>query len=172
MAAQCQVDCGGEIDPVHEGEGLGPAEWCPRGTTQNHACRHRGRHAGKQTMKEPEEKEDTGREKEQEAVKQEESVNREQEEDATGEQEESALREQEENTTREQEECTAREHAMIGFFSWVGFLRELLIDQHMPFMSRLMSQICHILGVKHICTSVFHPKTDRLVERNTSPTDQ
>ena len=55
--------------------------------------------------------------------------------------------------------------AVVEFFSRVGFPRELLTDQGTPFMSRLMSQVCELLGIKQLKTSVYHPQTDRLVER-------
>ena len=55
--------------------------------------------------------------------------------------------------------------AMVEFFSRVGFPAELLTDQGTPFMSRLMGQVCKILGIKQIRTSVYHPQTDGLVER-------
>ncbi|XP_069100681.1 uncharacterized protein [Pleurodeles waltl] len=55
--------------------------------------------------------------------------------------------------------------AMIEFFSRVGFPKEILTDQGTPLMSRLMAEVCRLLGVKQIRTSVYHPQTDGLVER-------
>ncbi|KAI7799815.1 hypothetical protein IRJ41_012432 [Triplophysa rosa] len=50
-------------------------------------------------------------------------------------------------------------------FSRVGIPREVLTDQGTPFMSRLMADLCHLLQVKQLRTSVYHPQTDGLVER-------
>ncbi|KAL0195135.1 hypothetical protein M9458_008707, partial [Cirrhinus mrigala] len=47
----------------------------------------------------------------------------------------------------------------------VGIPAEILTDQGTPFMSRLMADLCRLLRVKQICTTVFHPQTDGLVER-------
>ncbi|KAJ1150888.1 hypothetical protein NDU88_003675 [Pleurodeles waltl] len=96
----------------HRGDSLGEvpglAEGCPRGTTQNWACRHRGRHAGGEKTKEPEEGEDADSEAGEAAlIEKEDAVM--QEENVTGEQEVSAAREQEKNATREQEVSIARE---------------------------------------------------------------
>ncbi|KAI2652491.1 Retrovirus-related Pol polyprotein [Labeo rohita] len=50
-------------------------------------------------------------------------------------------------------------------FSRVGLPSEILTDQGTPFMSRLMADLAHLLKVKQIRTSVYHPQTDGLVER-------
>ncbi|KAL1255564.1 hypothetical protein QQF64_013625 [Cirrhinus molitorella] len=47
----------------------------------------------------------------------------------------------------------------------VGIPAETLTDQGTPFMSRLMADLCRLLRVKQIRTTVFHPQTDGLVER-------
>ncbi|KAI2667015.1 Retrovirus-related Pol polyprotein from transposon 17.6 [Labeo rohita] len=47
----------------------------------------------------------------------------------------------------------------------VGIPAEILTDQGTPFMSRLMADLCRLLRVKQIRTTVFHPQTDGLVER-------
>ncbi|XP_073784003.1 uncharacterized protein [Danio rerio] len=49
--------------------------------------------------------------------------------------------------------------------SRVGIPTEILTDQGTPFMSRLMADLCHLLKVKQLKTSVYHPQTDGLVER-------
>ncbi len=38
-------------------------------------------------------------------------------------------------------------------------------DQGTPFMSRLMADLCRLLNVKQLRTTVYHPQTDGLVER-------
>ncbi len=49
--------------------------------------------------------------------------------------------------------------------SQVGIPAEILTDQGTPFMSRLMADLCTLLKVKQLRTSVYHPQTDGLVER-------
>ncbi|KAL1263646.1 hypothetical protein QQF64_006385 [Cirrhinus molitorella] len=49
--------------------------------------------------------------------------------------------------------------------SRVGIPAEILTNQGTPFMSRLMAEICRLLRVKQLRTSIYHPQTDRLVER-------
>ncbi|XP_026116332.1 uncharacterized protein LOC113094960 [Carassius auratus] len=57
----------------------------------------------------------------------------------------------------------ARELFML--FSRVGIPQEILTDQGTPFMSQLMAELCQLLKVKQLRTSVYHPQTDGLVER-------
>ncbi|KAI2645214.1 Retrovirus-related Pol polyprotein [Labeo rohita] len=49
--------------------------------------------------------------------------------------------------------------------SRVGIPTEILTDQGTPFMSRLMADLCRLLRVKQLRTTVYHPQTDGLVER-------
>ncbi len=49
--------------------------------------------------------------------------------------------------------------------SRVGIPREILTDQGTPFMSRTMADLCRLLQVKQLRTTVYHPQTDGLVER-------
>lgn len=49
--------------------------------------------------------------------------------------------------------------------SRVGIPTEILTDQGTPFMSRLMVDLCTLLKVKQLRTSVYHRQTDGLVER-------
>ncbi|KAL1260038.1 hypothetical protein QQF64_007865 [Cirrhinus molitorella] len=49
--------------------------------------------------------------------------------------------------------------------SRVGIPTEILTDQGMPFVSRILAHLHKLLKVKHLCTSVYHPQTDGLVER-------
>ncbi|KAL0148818.1 hypothetical protein M9458_055827 [Cirrhinus mrigala] len=57
----------------------------------------------------------------------------------------------------------ARELFLLS--SRVGLPSEILTDQGTPFMSRLMADLCRLLKVKQVRTSVYHPQTDGLVER-------
>ncbi len=49
--------------------------------------------------------------------------------------------------------------------SRVGIPAEILTDQGTPFMSRLMADLCRLLRVKQLRTTVYHPQADGLVER-------
>lgn len=49
--------------------------------------------------------------------------------------------------------------------SLVGIPKEILTDQGTPFMSRLMADLCKLLHVTQLHTSVYHPQTNGLVER-------
>jgi len=49
--------------------------------------------------------------------------------------------------------------------SRVGIVKEVLTDQGSCFMSRVMKEMCKLLKVSQIRTSVYHPQTDGLVER-------
>ncbi len=49
--------------------------------------------------------------------------------------------------------------------SRVGIPAEILTDQGTPFMSRLMADLCRLLKVKQLRTTVYHPQADGLVER-------
>lgn len=59
--------------------------------------------------------------------------------------------------------AVARELFLL--FSRVGIPKDLLTDQGTPFVSCLMADLCSLLQVHHLRTSVYHPQTDRLVER-------
>lgn len=54
---------------------------------------------------------------------------------------------------------------LLEYFSRVGYPKEILTDQGTPFVSKLMKQVCKLLDIRHIKTSVYHPQTDGLVER-------
>lgn len=54
---------------------------------------------------------------------------------------------------------------LFHLFSRVGILREILMDQGTAFMSRVMKDVCNLLRIKQVRTSVYHPQTDGLVER-------
>lgn len=52
----------------------------------------------------------------------------------------------------------------ILLFSRVGIPKDLLTDQSMPFTSKLSINLCRLLQVSHLKTSVYHPEMDRLGE--------
>ncbi len=56
-------------------------------------------------------------------------------------------------------------HELFMLFSRVGIPAEILTDQGTPFMSRLMADLCRLLRVKQLRTTVYHPQTDGLVQR-------
>ncbi len=55
--------------------------------------------------------------------------------------------------------------ALFSMISRVGIPKEILTDQGTAFMSRTIRELYELLGIKSICTSVYHPQTDGLVER-------
>ncbi len=65
------------------------------------------------------------------------------------------------------EKATAKAIAQELFLlsSRVGIPAEILTDQGTPFMSRLMADLCQLLRVKQLRTTVYHPQADGLVER-------
>ncbi|XP_061102960.1 uncharacterized protein LOC133131605 [Conger conger] len=50
-------------------------------------------------------------------------------------------------------------------FSRVGIAEEVLTDQGSCFMSGVMKEMCKLLHINQMRTSVYHPQTDGLVER-------
>jgi len=54
--------------------------------------------------------------------------------------------------------------ALIPFFSHVGIPQEILMDCGANFTSKLMKELCSLLGIHAIKTSPYHPQTDGLVE--------
>ncbi|XP_063054453.1 uncharacterized protein LOC134448729 [Engraulis encrasicolus] len=63
--------------------------------------------------------------------------------------------------------ATARQIAKELFLlsTSLGIPKEILTDQGTPFMSRVMKELCTLLKIKQLRTSVYHPQTDGLVER-------
>jgi transposase InsO family protein len=53
---------------------------------------------------------------------------------------------------------------LFNLFSRVGIPNEILTNQGTEFMSRLMKELCALLQIKQIRTSVFHPQMDGFVE--------
>jgi len=54
---------------------------------------------------------------------------------------------------------------LVKLFAWVGVPSEILTDQGCNFMSQLLAEVYHLLNIKPIRTSPYHPQTDGLVER-------
>uniref|UniRef100_A0A9J7ZU93 Gypsy retrotransposon integrase-like protein 1 n=1 Tax=Cyprinus carpio carpio TaxID=630221 RepID=A0A9J7ZU93_CYPCA len=55
--------------------------------------------------------------------------------------------------------------ALFRLISRVGIPKEILTDQGTAFMSRTLSELYELLGIKAVRTSVYHPQTDGLIER-------
>lgn len=54
---------------------------------------------------------------------------------------------------------------VVQFFSRLGIPKEILTDQGMNFMSKLLAEMYLLLHIKLIHTSSYHPQTDGLVEQ-------
>ena len=54
---------------------------------------------------------------------------------------------------------------LITLFSRVGIPEEILSDQGANFMSELLQELYHLLHIRRIRTTPYHPQTDGLVER-------
>ena len=54
---------------------------------------------------------------------------------------------------------------LVKLFARVGVPGEILTDQGSNFLSQLLTEVYHLLHVKPIRTSPYHPQTDGLVER-------
>lgn len=54
---------------------------------------------------------------------------------------------------------------LIRWITQVGISQEILSDQGMNFMSRMLKGICETFKIHHLRMSVYHPQTDGLVER-------
>lgn len=55
--------------------------------------------------------------------------------------------------------------ALVEIFALVGLPKEILTGQDTPFMAQLMKDLCTLLQIKTLQTSVYCPQIDGLVER-------
>jgi len=55
--------------------------------------------------------------------------------------------------------------SLMEIFSRVGFPEELLSDQGTNFKSSLMYEVCRLLRVKKMVSSVYHPQTNGMCEK-------
>ena len=53
-----------------------------------------------------------------------------------------------------------------GYISTIGVPARLLSDQGANFMSSIIDELCMLLGVKKLWTTLYHPQTNGLVERS------
>ena len=54
---------------------------------------------------------------------------------------------------------------LLKFFARMGVPEEILTDQGTNFTSQLLAEVYHLLHIKPIRTTPYHPETDGLVER-------
>ena len=54
--------------------------------------------------------------------------------------------------------------AMIDVFLRIGIPYEMLTDQGSVFMGRLTKELCGLLNIDHLRTSLYHPQTDGYLE--------
>lgn len=54
---------------------------------------------------------------------------------------------------------------LLKIFARLGFPKEVLTDQGTNLMGEVMRSLWDQLGVRHMCTSVYHPQCNGLVER-------
>lgn len=62
-------------------------------------------------------------------------------------------------------QVTGVARALLKFFSRVGVPKEILTDKGPTFTSNLMKQLCKLLEIKNLFTTIYHPQTDDLVKR-------
>ena len=63
---------------------------------------------------------------------------------------------------------TARTMAWVlynNYFSVFGFPQRLMSDQGTEFCGKVIAAMCSLLGVEKICTTLYHPQTNRSAER-------
>lgn len=54
---------------------------------------------------------------------------------------------------------------LVLLFSRVSLLKDLLTDQGMQFVSKLMVDMYRLLQMKQLCTSMYHLQMDRIVKQ-------
>ena len=55
--------------------------------------------------------------------------------------------------------------ALVNMFARVGIPREILSDQGSQFISSVMREVCRLLSVKQMVTTLYHPMCNGLVEK-------
>lgn len=51
---------------------------------------------------------------------------------------------------------------LVLLFSQVSIPKDILSDQGTPFISQVLQDLCQLLQMKHVHSSVYHPQTDGL----------
>ncbi|GFN81031.1 polyprotein [Plakobranchus ocellatus] len=55
--------------------------------------------------------------------------------------------------------------ALLTIYARLGIPKEILSDHGPQFISDLMNQVCRLMGIKHVYSSIFHPSSNRMCER-------
>ena len=56
-------------------------------------------------------------------------------------------------------------NVLIEFFTTFGLPKVIQTDQGSNFMSKIFKQLSSVLGIKHICSSAYHPESQGALER-------
>ena len=67
--------------------------------------------------------------------------------------------------TRDQTAPTIAKLLVERIISRHGVPRQLLSDRGPSFLSKLMLEVCSVMGIKKVNTTAYHPQTDGLIER-------
>lgn len=67
--------------------------------------------------------------------------------------------------TKDQTALTIARLLVENVISRHGVPTEILSDRGPSFVSRLLEQVCLLMGIKRVNTTAYHPQTDGLVER-------
>lgn len=54
---------------------------------------------------------------------------------------------------------------IMRWIAWVGIPKEITTDQGSNFISNIICGLCKVLHIKQLCTTVYHPQTNGVVER-------
>ena len=71
--------------------------------------------------------------------------------------------------TPDQTTKTVAKFLLQGYISVLRALARLLSDRSANFMSKVIEEMCQILGIKKLPTTPYHPQTNGLVEDCTRP---
>ncbi|GFO17205.1 gypsy retrotransposon integrase-like protein 1 [Plakobranchus ocellatus] len=55
--------------------------------------------------------------------------------------------------------------ALLTIYARLGIPKEILSDHGPQFISDLMNQVCRLMGIKHVYSSIFHPSSNGMCER-------
>ncbi|GFN97038.1 reverse transcriptase [Plakobranchus ocellatus] len=55
--------------------------------------------------------------------------------------------------------------ALLTIYARLGIPKEILSDHGPQFISDLMNQVCRLIGIKHVYSSIFHPSSNGMCER-------
>lgn len=55
--------------------------------------------------------------------------------------------------------------ALVNFFTLVGLPKKIQTDQGSNFTSKLFEQLTAVLGIRHVCSTAYHPESQGALER-------